>query len=82
MTDLCSKAVFDYMCQNIKCGIDGRIVDSRCQKCIQYEHTDNGIKVVNRSKETLKHRVHTERPERPNIRIAPPSAHLPVRGPG
>ena len=51
MISLCDKAVFDYMCQNIKCGIDGRIVDSRCQKCVQYKNADNGIEVINRSKE-------------------------------
>lgn len=51
MSDLCNKAVFDYMYQNIKCGIDGRIVDSRCQQCIKYENTDNGIEIVNRRTE-------------------------------
>lgn len=44
----CAKAVFDAADYHIKCSIDGRIVEDRCQKCVQYTYTDQGIPVINR----------------------------------
>lgn len=49
MTEIkCAKAVFDASDYYIKCGIDGQILDGRCKKCVKYEHTDQGIPIINR----------------------------------
>ena len=47
----CAKAVFDAKDHYVKCSIDGAILDGRCQKCVQYVHTKEGIPVINRRTE-------------------------------
>ena len=49
----CAKAVFDAKDHYVKCSIDGAILDGRCQKCVQYEHTTEGIPVINRKTEQV-----------------------------
>lgn len=49
----CAKAVFDANDHYVKCSIDGAILDGRCQKCVKYEHTTEGIPVINRKTEQV-----------------------------
>lgn len=46
----CKKAVFDAADRYIKCSVNGEVLFGQCANCVQYEHTNESLLIINRKK--------------------------------